>query len=173
MTLSFFTPPLLLMDMIIQGTLSKFMWKLDLLRLNLTLVSFSFFFFKTHIYPSDSVHLTILSTVNIVDLTYKEEKELRSRDVLLESGFVYVLGITSATGMPVELCSDEDLESGKCERGEEYSYPVIFYFPHFFSFLGSGLPIDSWTDFMTTRTISSLNVVDNLNCNVIFPFPPL
>ena len=59
----------------------------------------------------------IFFLVNIVDFTTERGAELRSRETLLENGFIYVMGITSATGMPVELCNDDDFNSGNCDRG--------------------------------------------------------
>ena len=37
------------------------------------------------------------------------------------------MGLTSATGMPVELCNDEDLANGICERGL-YIYIYIYIY---------------------------------------------
>ena len=73
--------------------------------------------------------------MNFIDLTTKEDVELRSRDILLESGFIYLMGITGANGMPVELCSDDALESGECQRGFYFIFIFIFFFFFFFFFL--------------------------------------
>ena len=56
-------------------------------------------------------------TVSIVDLTTKQNTVIRDQQTLLEGGFIFILGITSATGMPVELCNDDDFDNGRCQRG--------------------------------------------------------
>ena len=55
--------------------------------------------------------------MSFFDYTVRRGSNLRSIDRLMEEGIVYLTGITSATGMPVELCNDNDFDSGKCERG--------------------------------------------------------
>ena len=86
--------------------------------------------------------------MNIVDLTTRRNTVLRSQETLLKEGFIYILGVTGATGLPVELCNDDDFGSGKCDRGA----PLV--------------DRNSWTDFMSTRTFSTLNLVDLTECNV-------
>ena len=52
----------------------------------------------------------------------------------------------------------------------------IFNFPIFFFYSGSPLNVeDPWTDFMSTRTFSTLNIVRDVKCNVLFSslFAPL
>ena len=73
--------------------------------------------------------------MGFVDLTYRGQVELRNRETLLEEGFIYSLKLTSATGMPVDLCSDRDLEMGNCDRGRTSfiitligSYLFIYFF---------------------------------------------
>ena len=49
----------------------------------------------------------------------------------------------------------------------------FFHFLKLSSFI-SGSPLkdeNSWTDFMSTRTFSTLNVVRDVKCDVCFPFP--
>ena len=66
--------------------------------------------------------------MSIVDLTTIKNKEVRNRDLLLQEGFLFTLGLTSATGLPVELCNDDDFKSGKCGRGEEIWIVFCFCF---------------------------------------------
>ena len=95
---------------------------------------------------------------------------VRSKDALLGDGLIFLGGITSATGMPVELCNDADLESGKCERGFSLSFLFIhskFIYLFLFIYFSGSLNIEhDWMDFLTTRTVSSMNVVTEAPCDV-------
>ena len=94
-------------------------------------ISLIFFFFPLFFY----IPFLILSLppslflVSMVDLTKRQNRELRDQQLLLEQGFVYMSGVTSATGMPVELCNDEDFDAGRCGRGFFLSFFLsLFHF---------------------------------------------
>ena len=55
--------------------------------------------------------------MSTVHATTRRNNVIRDQQQLLEGGFVYFTGLTSETGMPVELCNDADLERGECQRG--------------------------------------------------------
>ena len=108
---------------------------------NLGLFHFlSFFFFRINlkIFPIFLCYLLHLTTslllVVMADLLVRKNTFLRSKETMLEGGMIAMFMITSATGMPVELCNDEDLSSGKCQRGFFFFFFFFFVFFFFFFF---------------------------------------
>ena len=134
MTLLFFIPLMRDIHIIIQKTLWKLILMLVLLKKKEIFVCCSSFFpFLCSFFFLFKHNRVFFLIVNFVDLTSSKETELRSRDTLLQEGFIYIMGITGATGLPVELCNDNDFENGKCGRGLEiclylFPYPYILRF---------------------------------------------
>ena len=99
---------------------------LDYQKQNQTLVFFSSFLFSTSsIFWKYSYYFFFnLTVVNIVDLTVRKNNVVRSQETLLEGGFIFAVGLTNEMGLPVELCNDDDFDSGKCERGRKITFTL-------------------------------------------------